>query len=162
MQAELQDGIDSDFDAVATDIAAADTAGAEAGLDAELFERIGVAEQCRADYMEARDARLQLLDALRDHPEYKALHPDSRVAQDKYRELAHSTGYLAADTYCRRQFDHYDKAVRAVMLCRAHTVDGVRAKLRLGRHAASRGEGRVYAYGDYEWLIFTLADLEGW
>lgn len=163
MQAELQDGIGDESDAVTdvTDVVATDPVS-DAGPDAELLRRIGLAARFRADYMVASDTRKSLLDALRDHPEYRALKPDSPAARRKYRELARSTGYEAADLHCRKLFSRYDKAVRAVMPFRARTVAGVRAKLRLGRHAARRGEGRIYAYGDYEWLKFALADLYGW
>jgi hypothetical protein len=129
-------------------------------LDAELFCRIAAAKQCWADFLAAKKIsdRLYMVTWLHmDCPETRKLSVAVRV---KFSALAVRIGYRDAANHCEWLHELYGLAMEEVFCSPARTLRGFCEKVRFATERARVGRSAAFLGTEFEWLDFTIADLE--
>lgn len=134
---------------------------AVAGPDAELLQRIAVADQRRDEFNAARLEGLRVRATMARHPDYP---PDlmARPIDDslcaEWAAVAERTGYRAAMDRRNRACGVYNAAAQAVLDTPPRSLHGLYTKLGFAVRAAREGDYGGHDHGDRDWLDIALAD----
>ena len=128
--------------------------------DDELLYWIAAAERRCADFVAARELCERLYLETRRHPDCPIMTKPSVENRAKFNEIAERTGYRDAANRCGDLHDLYGETMQTAFGIPAHTLPGLRAKMKLVADVARMGDDGAYTKTQFEWLNTAMADFE--
>lgn len=129
-------------------------------LDAELFCRIATAKRRWADFVVAWENRDRLYRLTGIHPDCPKSRKFSVAERVRFNKLADRIGYPDAANHCEWLHELYGLAMDEVFCSPARTLRGFCEKVRFATERARVGRSAAFLGTEFEWLDFTIADLE--
>lgn len=128
--------------------------------DAELFRLIAAAKRRWADFVVACENRDRLYRLTGIHPDCPKSRKFSVAERVRFNKLADRIGYPDAANHCEWLHELYGLAMDEVFCSPARTLRGFCEKVRFATERARVGRSAAFLGTEFEWLDFTIADLE--